>query len=199
MAANAKTTTRQRRKTTRREQDAIAVLKADHAAVEELFTKFERAGERAHKTKRNLVDKMVTELSVHAGIEEALLYPVCREELPDTESEILESLEEHQVVKWLLAELDGLDPEHERFDAKVAVLTEQVRHHVHEEEHDLFPVLRANLGRTRLVELGKELTNLKTHVPTRPHPRTPDTPPASLVPDVVAHVVDRARDLVRAD
>jgi hemerythrin-like domain-containing protein len=199
MAANAKTKTRQRRTKAPSEPDAIAVLKADHASVDELFAKYERTGARAYKTKRNLVDKMITELSVHAAIEESLLYPLCREELPDTESEILESLEEHQVVKWLLTELDGLDPEHERFDAKVVVLTEQVRHHVREEETELFPVLRANFSRARLVELGRELTNLKSHVPTRPHPRTPDTPPASLVPDVVAHVVDRARDLVRAE
>jgi hemerythrin-like domain-containing protein len=199
MAANANTKTRQRRTKATSEPDAIAVLKADHASVEELFVKFERTGARAYKTKRNLVDRMITELSVHAGIEESLLYPVCREELPDTETEVLESLEEHQVVKWLLSELDGLDPEHERFDAKAAVLTEQVRHHAQEEEKQLFPVLRANFSRARLVELGKELTNLKSRVPTRPHPRTPDSPPGNLVPDVVAHVVDRARDLVHSE
>ncbi len=198
MATNQTTTTRRRRATPKK-QDAITVLKADHALVEELFTKFEKAGSRAFKTKQSLVGRMVTELSVHAAIEEAVLYPACRQEIAGTEEEVLESLEEHYVVKWLLVELDGLDPEHERFDAKVSVLTEQVRHHVREEEKELFPVLRANLSRARLVELGKELTNLKSRVPTRPHPRNPDTPPASLVPDVVAHVVGRARGLVHAD
>ena len=197
--ASSQTTTARRRRAAPKEQDAIAVLKHDHATVEELFTKFEKSGPRANKTRQSLVARMVTELSVHAAIEEALLYPVCRQEIAGTEEEILESLEEHHVVKWLLAELDGLDPENERFGAKVAVLTEQVRHHVHEEEAELFPVLRANLSRARLVELGQELTNLKSKVPTHPHPRSPDTPPASLVPDVVAHVVDRARDLLHAD
>jgi len=198
MAATKKTTTRRQGGATT-DQDAIAVLKGDHASVEELFAKFEKSGPRAFKTRANLVSRMITELSVHAAIEEAVLYPTCRQELAGTEDEVLESLEEHHVVKWLLVELDGLDPEHERFHPKVAVLTELVRHHVREEERQLFPALRANLGKARLVELGKELTNLRSNVPTRPHPRTPDTPPASLVPDVVAAVVDRARGLVHAD
>ena len=183
----------------REPQDAVAVLRADHRTVEGLFTRFEKAGPRALRTKRSLVDRMVTELTVHAAIEEAVLYPAARAEVPGAGPEVLESLEEHHVVKWLLAELDGLDPEDERFDAKVAVLTENVRHHVAEEEGELFPALRTHLTRARLVELGKELRAMRSHVPTRPHPRTPDTPPASLVPDVVTHVLDRARDMVHAD
>ena len=198
-AASTKGSTRARATTSRRREpaDAIAVLKADHRAVDELFTRFEKAGRRAFKTKRSLVDRMVTELSVHAAIEEALLYPAARQEVPESESEVLEALEEHHVVKWELAELDGLDPEHERFDAKVTVLIESVRHHVREEEGTLFPLLRAHIPKARLVELGQELQNLKSGVPTRPHPRSPDTPPENLVPDAVAHVLDRARDLVR--
>jgi iron-sulfur cluster repair protein YtfE (RIC family) len=181
----------------REAQDAIAVLKADHRAVDELFAKFEKTGKHAYKTKRSLVDRMITELSVHAAIEEAILYPAARAEVPDTESEVLESLEEHHVVKWLLTELDGIDPETERFDAKVAVLTENVRHHVSEEEDTLFPALRTHLTRSRLAELGKELHNAKSHVPTHPHPRSPDTPPLNVLPDAVAHVLDKAKDVVR--
>ena len=199
------TTSRSRRTTTggtgrtREPQDAVAVLRSDHRSVEELFVRFEKAGPRALRTKRSLVDRMVVELTVHSAVEEAILYPAARAEVPETETEILESLEEHHIVKWQLLELDGLDPEDERFDAKVAVLTEIVRHHVSEEEGTLFPALRKHLTRARLVELGKELRATRAHVPTHPHPRTPDTPPASLVPDVVAHVIDRARDIVHAD
>jgi hemerythrin-like domain-containing protein len=164
--------------------------------VEDLFTRYEKTGDHAYKTKRSLVDRMITELSVHAAIEESVLYPAARAEVPGTESEVLESLEEHHVVKWLLTELDGVDPETERFDAKVAVLTENVRHHVAEEEDTLFPALRAHLSRTRLVELGQELRDAKAHAPTHPHPRSPDVPPLSAVPDAVAHVLDKARDVV---
>ena len=177
--------------------DAISILKADHRAVEELFTRFEKAGDRAFKTKRSLVDRMISELSVHAAIEEAIFYPAARAEIPEAEPEVLEALEEHHVVKWELAELDGLDPENERFTAKVTVMMESVRHHVREEERTLFPEVRRHIPRARLVELGTDLDNARSHVPTHPHPHAPDAGPENLVPDAVAHVIDRARDLVQ--
>src|SRR5947209_10687391 len=102
--------------------DAITLLKQDHKAVEKLFKQFEKAGSRAHKTRRGLVDKMVHELSVHAAIEEQAFYPAIREAVPPVEDDVLESLEEHHIVKWTLSELDGMDPEHERFVAKTTVL-----------------------------------------------------------------------------
>jgi hemerythrin-like domain-containing protein len=197
MAARSTTKTPTRRSPADSEQDAVAVLQADHQAVETLFAKFENAGARAHKTKRNLVDKMIAELSVHTAIEQAVLYPAIRREAPELEPDVLEALEEHGIVAWELSELVGLDPEDERFDAKVTVLTENVRHHVEEEERELFPAVRSALGKDRLRELGAELRDARSTAPTRPHPRTPDSPPASVVPDLVAHVVDRARERAR--
>src|SRR6266511_4156089 len=110
--------------------DAISLLKDDHKTVEALFKKFERAGERAHKTKRKIVDQIIAELSVHAAIEEQAFYPTTRTRVKAVEDEVLESLEEHHIVKWTLSELENMDAEDERFDAKVAVLIESVRHHV---------------------------------------------------------------------
>ncbi len=178
--------------------DAIALLKADHRTVEKLFRDFERTGESAHKTRRKLVDKMITELSVHAAIEEQFLYPAARREVPDLNPDVLEAMEEHHVVKWLLAELARTDPSDERFSAKVAVMMENVRHHVREEEGELFPELRASLGRTRLRELGDKLAEGKLLAPTRPHPRAADTPPANLIGGAVSGAIDRARDTVSA-
>jgi hemerythrin superfamily protein len=178
--------------------DAVAVLKADHREVEKLFKQFERAGDGALKTKRKLVDRMIADLSVHAAIEEEVLYPAARREIPDALEDVLEALEEHHVVKWQLSELAGLDPADERFDAKVAVMAENVRHHVKEEEGELFPVLRQHLGRKRLVELGGLLTEARRGAPTRPHPRSPDAPPANVLPTALAGAVDKARDLVGA-
>src|SRR5437016_6282138 len=119
--------------------DAITLLKQDHKRVEELFRRFEKAGDRAHKTKRKLVDRMIEDLSVHASIEETVFYPATREARRETEDQVLESLEEHHLVKVVLAELQRMDPQDERFDAKVTVMIENVRHHVQEEEKDLFP------------------------------------------------------------
>ncbi len=178
--------------------DAIKLLKDDHRQVERLFKNFERAGSGAHKTKRRLVDQMIAELSQHAAIEEEVLYPAARRALASHDDQVLEALEEHHLVKWELRELDGLAPTAERFQPKVSVLIENVRHHVREEEGELFPLLRSELGRKRLLELGEALRTAQRFAPTRPHPRSPDEPPGNLLPNTVAGAVDKARDLVRA-
>ena len=174
--------------------DAITLLKNDHQTVEQLFKRFEKAGERAHAQKRKIVDRIIEELSVHAAIEEQLFYPVARATVPDTEDIALESLEEHHVVKWVLNELEGMDPAHERFDAKVTVLIENVRHHVEEEESDFFPKVRKQLGRNDLADLGEALANAKKSAPTHPHPRTPDSGPVQAVAGTIAGVADRVGD-----
>ena len=174
--------------------DAITLLKNDHHAIEQLFKQFEKAGDRAYVTKRQIVDRIIEELSVHAAAEEQVFYPVARASVPDTEDIALESLEEHHVVKWLLSELADMDPEHERFDAKVSVLIENVRHHVDEEESEFFPKVRAHLGRNDLADLGETLADAKEAAPTRPHPRMPDTPPGNVVAGAITGVVDQVGD-----
>ncbi len=174
--------------------DAITLLRDDHKTVEALFKRFEKAGDRAHVEKRQIVDRIIEELSMHAAVEEQVFYPVARATLPETESIALESLEEHHIVKWLLSELADLDPGHERFDAKVTVLMENVRHHVKEEEHDFFPMVRAGLGRSALAEMGEALAAAKKIAPTRPHPRVSDVPPANALVGALAGVVDRVGD-----
>jgi hemerythrin superfamily protein len=174
--------------------DAITLLKKDHQTIERLFKQFEKAGDRAYVTKRGIVDRIVEELSVHAAAEEQVFYPVARGSVPETEDITLESLEEHHVVKLLLSELTDMDPAHERFDAKVSVLMENVRHHVHEEETEFFPKVRAQLGRNDLADLGEALADAKKAAPTRPHPRMPDTPPGNVVIGAAMGVVDQVGD-----
>jgi hemerythrin-like domain-containing protein len=176
--------------------DAITLLKNDHREVEKLFKAFEKAGDRAKATKQRTVDKIIEELSVHAAIEEQIFYPAVRAEVDDMESTVLESMEEHHVVKWLLSEIDKLSPDDERFDAKVTVLIENVRHHVKEEESELFPEVRAAIGRKRLAEIGDGMQTAKKIAPKKPHPRSPDTPPANLVVGTVAGVVDTVRERI---
>jgi hemerythrin superfamily protein len=177
--------------------DAISFLKADHKTVEALFKEFEQAGDRAVASKRRIVKNIIRELSVHAAIEEQVLYPSVRREVEGIESEVLESLEEHHIVKWVLAELEGMDPRDERFQAKVIVLIENVRHHVNEEETSMFPDVRAALGRKRLGEIGVQLENAKRLAPIRPHPRSPDTPPGNKVVSTLAGTFDKARSALK--
>lgn len=176
--------------------DAITLLKTDHKNVEQLFKRFEKAGDRAFVEKRSIVDKIIEELSVHAAIEEQVFYPVARATVPDTDSIALESLEEHHIVKWVLAELEDMSPEDERFDAKVTVLIENVRHHVEEEEAEFFPKVRDELGRNALSDLGDAMDAARKVAPTRPHPEASDTPPGNLVAGPAVGVADRIGDTV---
>ena len=175
--------------------DAITLLRDDHKTVEQLFRRFEKAGDRAYVEKRKIVDRIIEELSVHAAIEEQVFYPVVRATVAaDTDDIALESLEEHHIVKWLLSELVDMDPAAERFDAKVTVLMENVRHHVDEEQDEFFPKVREGLSRTALADLGEALAEAKKSAPTHPHPKAPDTPPGISVAGTIVGVIDRVGD-----
>jgi hemerythrin superfamily protein len=148
--------------------DAIVLLKEDHKAVESLFKKFERAGDRAFVEKRRIVDSIIKELTIHTYIEEEIFYPAARAAVPETTDHVLESVEEHHVVVWMLSELTGLDASDETFDAKVTVLTENVRHHVEEEEDEWFPDVRKAMGRKQLQQLGALMIEAKADAPGDP-------------------------------
>jgi hemerythrin-like domain-containing protein len=170
--------------------DAIAMLKADHRSLKRLFRAFHEAGGRAHARRRDIVDRIISELSVHSGIEETVFYPHIRGAVASAEDEVLESLEEHHLVKLMLSELETLDPRHERFTAKVTVLTEVVGHHIDEEERELFPRVRRLLSRHELMTIGEELAEARAIVPSRPHPNSPDEPPGNVLAAAVTTPLD---------
>jgi iron-sulfur cluster repair protein YtfE (RIC family) len=119
--------------------DAITLLKADHRAVEKLFSQFETA--RDADRKKALADKICQELKVHMQVEEEIFYPTSREFLAD-EDIVDEAVVEHAAAKDLIAEIETMQPNEELYDAKVTVLQEQIEHHVEEEETEYFPKLR---------------------------------------------------------
>ncbi|MFI6448355.1 hemerythrin domain-containing protein [Kitasatospora sp. NPDC050543] len=148
--------------------DAIVLLKDDHKEVRRLFRAFEAADEDATEVKADLVSKIVEALTVHTFIENEVMYPAVRERVPALERDILESFEEHHVADLLCAELDVMEPDDERFDAKATVLIENVGHHIQEEEHDWFPKVRDALGRTELQEIGARMLEARATAPRRP-------------------------------
>jgi hemerythrin superfamily protein len=148
--------------------DAIVLLKQDHKEIEKAFKAFEKAGDAAHKEKGRLVDKIIELLTVHTYIENEVMYPRVRELLPDLNDDIDESYEEHHVADLLVMELVGMKPDADRFDAKVTVLIENVRHHVEEEEDEWFPQVRESLGRKQLQEIGAEMEEARKKAPRRP-------------------------------
>jgi hemerythrin superfamily protein len=110
--------------------DAVALLKADHRRVEDLFEKFEAA--KGEGKKKALAEQICLELTVHTKIEEDIFYPACEGKVE--EDMMKEAYVEHDGAKVLIAEIEAGGPDDEFYDAKVKVLSEQIEHHVEEEE-----------------------------------------------------------------
>jgi hemerythrin superfamily protein len=117
-------------------QQAITLLKADHRAVEKLFSQFEKA--KDDDQKKQIAEEICMELKIHTQIEEEIFYPISREFLEDDDI-VDEAFVEHAAAKDLIAEIEAMQPGEELFDAKVTVLKEQIEHHVEEEEKEYFP------------------------------------------------------------
>ena len=140
--------------------DAIKLIKDDHRTVEELFKKFQAAGKGAKKTKQRLAEQIIQELTLHAQLEEQIFYPAAQELIGDRDM-VLEAEEEHHLVKTTISELRGMDASDERFEAKMTVLIENVKHHVKEEEKEMLPKVRKALKPAQLRELGERIQQAK--------------------------------------
>jgi hemerythrin superfamily protein len=140
--------------------NAFQLLKEDHKKVAGIFEKLEPTTERGVKTREELFTQLKTELDVHAKIEETIFYPALRE-ADQTHDIILEGYEEHKVIKTLLAELDSLAKDDEKWGAKLKVLQENVEHHVEEEEGEMFTGARKVLSKEQAEELGLRLEAAK--------------------------------------
>ncbi len=162
--------------------NALTLLKQDHGNVEELFRRFETADAGDAQELSRVRDLLIEHLSRHAAVEEQVFYPAIRARLGRDEAfAVLEGLEEHHLVKTTLSELEKLPPTVERFRPKMTVLAESVRHHVREEEDDLFKLVRDAFTVEELNEMGERMGTIKAAAPSRPHPLMPDAPPLNLV------------------
>ncbi len=110
--------------------DAVALLKADHRKVEDLFAQFEAA--KGDGKKKSIAEQICMELTIHAKIEEDIFYPACEGKVE--EDLLKEAYVEHDGAKVLIAEIEAGGPDDEFYEAKVKVLSEQIEHHVKEEE-----------------------------------------------------------------
>jgi hypothetical protein len=137
--------------------DAVALLKADHRRVEQLFDKFQSARDTARKAA--LVEEICTELLIHTMIEEEIFYPACRGEIE--EDTVDEAYVEHDGAKILIGELLASQPDAEFYDAKVTVLSEMIKHHVKEEEQRDGMFAEARKSDLDLKALGEQLAARK--------------------------------------
>lgn len=136
--------------------EATALLIADHKLVSELFAEYEKTLTKALKKK--LVSQICLELSVHAQVEEDIFYPAVKKALNDHKL-VPEATIEHAILKTLVAQVENIEPDGEMYDAKIKVLSEYVKHHVKEEQDEMFP--KAKATHLNMVELGNKITARK--------------------------------------
>lgn len=136
--------------------EAIAMLRADHKKVSSLFDAFEKTKSAARKKK--IVSEICLELTVHTTLEEELFYPAVKAALKDHEL-IPEANVEHGSVKDLIAQVRDVEPGGEMYDARVRVMGEFVKHHVKEEQNEMFP--KAKKTNLDLIALGAQMAARK--------------------------------------
>jgi hemerythrin superfamily protein len=145
--------------------DALVLLTGDHNRVRGLFAKFNKAKEAEDVAEMTrLSDQIVTELTVHTTIEEEIFYPATKPLSEDATEDIAEGLEEHNVAKTLMAELQELEPGSETWVAKMTVLIESVEHHAGEEEEELFPEVRSKTDAETRETLAEQMEARKAEL-----------------------------------
>jgi hemerythrin superfamily protein len=140
-----------------RQQDAVAMLREDHKKVSALFDEFEKA--RSTSRKKQIVATICHELTVHTALEEEIFYPAFKAAMKDKEL-VPEAQVEHQSVKDLIAQVQDQEPGGEDYDAKVKVMGEFVKHHVKEEQNEMFPQAKKST-KLDLMELGRQMAERK--------------------------------------
>jgi hemerythrin superfamily protein len=140
-------------------KDAIAMLKADHKKVSDLFEQFDKT--RSATRKKAIVAEICTELTVHTTLEEEIFYPAVKAALKDKEL-VPEANVEHASVKDLIAQVEGVEPDGEMYDARVRVMGEFVKHHVKEEQNEMFP--KAQKTRLDMVDLRDRMMARKNEL-----------------------------------
>ena len=140
-------------------KDAIALLKADHEAVSQLFAEYEKT--KSVSNKKALVAEICTSLSVHAQVEEEIFYPAVQQALKD-KLMVPEAIIEQATMKSLIGQLEGVEPDGEMYDARVKVLAEYVTHHVKEEHAEMFP--KAKASSLDMMDLGARMAARKAEL-----------------------------------
>jgi len=135
---------------------ALELLASDHRKVEALFQRYAGEKENGDESRRELAERICKELTAHTRLEEEIFYPWLRENLDVGNRDLIdEALVEHATAKDLIAQLEGAGDVDETYDARVTVLGEYVRHHVREEENEMFPLVAGE--QDELDELGQEM------------------------------------------
>jgi hypothetical protein len=180
------------------QRDVVDVLTADHREFDRIFTELEglhgRSDPDSLRRKRELVDEVTIGLVQHSVAEETQVYSRVEKQVDKEEAE--HSKEEHAEAEETMKRLERMDPEDPEFDAVVAELIREIRHHVEEEESRMFTEPRAAFSREELVDMADKVEAVKKIAPTRAHPMTPNEAGVRLAVGPVASLLDHLRDAV---
>ena len=140
---------------------AIELLMSDHRKVEDLFERYESEKDGEESTRKQVAQRICNELKVHAQVEEELFYPWLKENM-DEMDKVEEAYVEHAGAKDLIAQIQAAGEVDDTYDAKVKVLSEYIKHHVKEEENEIFPEVKDQ--QEELDELGQEMAARKAEL-----------------------------------
>lgn len=154
-------------------RDVISLLQQDHQEVQQLFKDAEKLGEDKLEDLQDIVETACMALSVHAQVEEELVYPAFREALEDEQDMLVEAEIEHQSATDLIAQLEEMEPSDERYRPTFTVLGEYVNHHIREEEKEMFP--KARKAGLDLEAMGQQVATRKGEIEAELAGETPTT------------------------
>ena len=179
------------------QRDVIEVLEHDHREIERMFAELESlrgaSTEEAKARRKAVTDQVTIELVRHSVAEEVLVYPQVEEKVSAEEAE--HARKEHAEAEETLHRLEKLDADDPEFDDQLATLVEEIRHHIADEEGQMFAHMRQVIDADQLRNLGTAVEAFKKVAPTRPHPNVPNEPLPRLAAGPAASLFDRMRDL----
>lgn len=179
------------------QRDVIEVLEHDHREVEEMFGELESlrgaSSEEAQERRKTLTDQVTIELVRHSVAEEVLVYPQVDKKVSAEEAD--HAREEHAEAEETLRRLEKLDADDPAFDDELEKLMAEIRHHIEDEEGEMFAHMRQVIDEEELRKLGSRVEAFKKVAPTRPHPNVPNDPLARTAAGPAASLFDRMRDL----
>jgi hypothetical protein len=179
------------------QRDVIEVLEHDHREVEQMFAELESlrgaATEEAKARRKEVTEQVTIELVRHSVAEEVLVYPEVDKKV--SAEEVEHAREEHAEAEKTLQRLEKLGADDPAFDDELATLMAEIRHHIEDEEGEMFAHMRQVIDTDELRKLGARVEAFKKVAPTRPHPNVPNTPLPRLAAGPAASLFDRMRDL----
>jgi len=178
-------------------RDVIEILEQDHREVEEMFAELESlrgaSTEEAQERRKAVTEQVTIELVRHSVAEEVLVYPKVENQV--SAEEVEHARKEHAEAEETLQRLEKLDADDPAFDDELATLMGEIRHHIEDEEGEMFAHMRRVMDRDELRKLGGRVEAFKKVAPTRPHPNVPNTALARTAAGPAASLFDRMRDL----